>query len=492
MTVHEATTRSAALRASLDHPVIDTDGHFTELLPVFDDYVEEYGGTKVRDALAETSRRLDTYFEDPSDARTRRERGDTGLPIYWTLPTTNTLDRATSALPGLLHERLEEFGLDFSILYPTRALFFPGLADEEVRVPVCRAFNHYVADMFAPYSDRLTPAAMIPLHTPAEGVAELEHAVGTLGLKAAMIPTYVRRPLTGLAADQAGIALHAGTLDFFGIDSDHDYDPFWARCIELGVVPATHSTGMGWGSRRSYTNFMYNHVGHFAAASHAMAKALVMGGVTRRFPSLRVAFLECGAAWATSLYSDLVAHWKKRNRVALGRDLDPAHLDVELFADLAGRYGDERVQEKLPEIRERLGRRQARPAVDDWAAIPIESATEFRELFEPHFFYGCEADDPTNVVAFRPELHPYGARFRAMLSSDIAHWDVVDMRTVLEEAFELVEDGLVTEDDFADFTFANAVRAYAGANPSFFAGTAVADDVDAFLRADAQEVPTSG
>src|SRR5262249_58042345 len=87
MTVPRPSTRSAALRSALDHPVIDADGHFTELLAVFDDYVEEYGGTKAGAALAETSRRLDTYFEDTSDPRLRRERGGTGLPLSWTLPT---------------------------------------------------------------------------------------------------------------------------------------------------------------------------------------------------------------------------------------------------------------------------------------------------------------------------------------------------------------------------------------------------------------------
>jgi len=32
-------------------------------------------------------------------------------------------------------------------------------------------------------------------------------------------------------------------------------------------------------------------IGHFANASHAFAKALILGGVTRRFPELRSAFL---------------------------------------------------------------------------------------------------------------------------------------------------------------------------------------------------------
>ena len=42
------------------------------------------------------------------------------------------------------------------------------------------------------------------------------------------------------------------------------------------------------------------------------------------------------------------------------------------------------------------------------------------------------------------------------------------------EAYELVEDGLITTEDFRDFTFANAVRLWGTQNPNFFEGTAVA------------------
>jgi hypothetical protein len=52
---------------------------------------------------------------------------------------------------------------------------------------------------------------------------------------------------------------------------------------------------------------------------------------------------------------------------------------------------------------------------------------------------------------------------------------------VLPEAHELVEDGLITEDDFADYTFGNVVRLHTATNLRFFDGTIVADAVDDFL-----------
>ena len=46
-----------------------------------------------------------------------------------------------------------------------------------------------------------------------------------------------------------------------------------------------------------------------------------------------------------------------------------------------------------------------------------------------------------------------------------------------EEAIEPLEKGLLSEDDFRDFMFANAVRFYTDTNPNFFQGTVLASAV---------------
>jgi hypothetical protein len=55
---------------------------------------------------------------------------------------------------------------------------------------------------------------------------------------------------------------------------------------------------------------------------------------------------------------------------------------------------------------------------------------------------------------------------------------------VLNEAYELHEDGLLNEQDFKDFTFAHSVRLHAGMNPNFFKGTVIEDAADKVLAAD--------
>ena len=87
-----------------------------------------------------------------------------------------------------------------------------------------------------------------------------------------------------------------------------------------------------------------------------------------------------------------------------------------------------------------------------------------------------------NAVAFG-KVNPFGARINAIFSSDIGHFDVPDMLSPVPEAHELVEDGLITADDFRDFTFANAARLWGTQNPRFFEGTRVAKAADAVLAA---------
>ena len=116
-------------------------------------------------------------------------------PTWWAVPAKKTEDLATALFPRLMYERLEEMGLDFSVVYPTIGLITMEMADAEVRRASCRALNRMKADTFAGLEKRMTPAAVIPMHTPEEAVDELEYVVRQLGLKAVMMASYVKRPI---------------------------------------------------------------------------------------------------------------------------------------------------------------------------------------------------------------------------------------------------------------------------------------------------------
>ena len=119
--------------------------------------------------------------------------------------------------------------------------------------------------------------------------------------------------------------------------------------------------------------------------------------------------------------------------------------------------------------------------LDDFGACHITRPEDIRDLFVPNFYFGCEADDPITSWAFKSQVNPFGVKLNAIFGSDIGHFDVPDMTAVLVEAYEGVEDGLITEDDFRDFVFANPVRFWTDVNPNFFTGTAVETQVQRFL-----------
>lgn len=458
---------TAAVRERLGHPVVDADGHTIEFMPLVLEYCREVAGADVAGRFARTGC-LDGL---PLALAARRKGGPRPAirPPWWAVPSRNTLDRATAMLPKLLYERLDEIGLDFAVLYPTHGLFALGLDDDELRGAACRAFNLYHARVYCEFADRLAPVAIIPTHTPAEAIAELEHA-HDLGLKAVLLNGLVQREIGGRRR-----------LDMLGFDNAHDYDPVWSTCERLGFAPAFHASGMGWGSRASDKSYVYNHLGNFAAAQEAIARSLFLGGVTRRFPGLTFAFLEGGVGWACNLYSDLVGHWEKRNVHAL-EHYDPAQFDRAEFDRLFDRYASASLRGKESELNRALrilSNPDEDPAtLDEFAALGVSSAEEIATLFVRPFFFGCEADDPITPYAFNADVNPFGARLQAVFSSDIGHWDVPDMTGVLPEAYELLEHELITPDDFRRFVFGNAVSLYTRVNPRFFDNTVIAPHLE--------------
>src|SRR5687767_4905300 len=463
----------AQIRSSLDHPIIDGDGHWVEFDPVFAERMRKVGGDKAADGfLAALQTTRDALGMSVAERRRRR----IAQPAFWSRQAENTLDRATAMMPRLLYQRLDEFGADFAVIYPTAGLRMPRINDDSTRRAVIRAHNIVTADAFRDLGDRMTPAAIIPMHTPDEAIDELEYVTRELGAKVGMFGSGMSRRVPSTSPSDPDTTRLAVYYDVLALDSEHDYDPVWAKCRELGIAPTFHSSGAAQGLRLSPSNFVYNHIGHFAAAGHAVSKAIFLGGVTRRFPDLRFAFLEGGVGWACQLFGDLIEHWERRNRTALER-MDPRKLDRDLLMRLVEKYGDADVVTAL-KARDGwpdndTGLTGGVVDLDDFSACRITRKEDWVDLYARPFYFGCEADDRTNGWAFSPN-NPFGAKLNALYSSDIGHFDVIDMRDPLAEAYELVEDGVISQDNFRDFTFANAVHLWGTQNPKFFEGTAVA------------------
>ncbi|MBF2047101.1 MAG: amidohydrolase family protein [Elainella sp. C42_A2020_010] len=500
------TSPSAAIRAKLDYPVIDTDVHTNDFTPALEDYIANYGGAKLVDELrrSENSRLnsksdgKDWYQQTPEERQYYR----TIRSPWWARVTCNTLDLATYTLPELFYERQAEQGSDYSVLFPNNALAAAG-AKPEHRQALQRAINHYHADLYRKYSDRLTVVAGITLTTPQEGIEELEFAVNTLGLKVINIPGGVKRPIKAIAEKYPleqfpEIAKYASYIDFYGLDSEYDYDPFWGKVVELGVPVTTHYGSQGWTGRSSISNYMNNHIGHFADGSQAFAKALFFGGVTRRFPQLRVAMLEGGADWGAHVYIHLVDRFSKRNRKAL-QNYNPALTNADELFELFEQYGHEITQGyalSKPELTQtvlgssftRFSRDPVGDELNDFAAAGIETIEDIRNRWVNSFFFGSESDDRTIAAAFNDKANPLGVKINAIYSSDVGHWDVPDLTSPLAESWELVEEGVISEADFKAYVFSNPYKLYTEANPNFFKGTVIEAQLGTAAEAEDQSL----
>jgi len=463
----------ADVRARLDHPVIDGDSHTQETAFAMEDFLKPVAGSEIA-ALWSKFRSIHTV-----------------QPLrltFWNVPSgPASIDRAMSMLPRLRKARLEEAGLDYCVIYTTMGLALVGHRNDEFRRACCRAMNVMNADMYmaADVADRMTPAAVIPMNSPAEAIDELEYCVTELGYKTIMIPSEVRTSVKEVAEQAPELAAYTTHTHSFTLDALFDYDPFWQRCADLKVSIGCHSSPRGGGGLRgSPSNYVFNHLGSFASGAEFLCRSLFLGGVTRRFPTLRFAFLEGGVGWAADLYASIVEAWEKRNMDTLMEYLNPHNLDMDLMVEMFEKYGNDYLTPErmrgYPETHN--SRLDENPDnYDDFRACEIKQKTDIRDLFVPNFYFGCEADDRLNAIAFDARLNHMDARLQATFGSDIGHWDVLDSRCVLNEAYELVEQGLMSEDDFRDFTFTNNVTLHAGVNPDFFKGTAIEAEAEAAM-----------
>jgi predicted TIM-barrel fold metal-dependent hydrolase len=493
-------TRSAQIRGRLDHPVIDCDGHLREFTPQLLDYMRRVGGS------AFVERYMRAYSD--SNARPREVTGDFALDrlptpeerrhgrirrsSWWGMPTRDPLDAATPFLPELLVDRMDELGLDFTILYPTMGLVLGAIEDDEDRGVMVRALNEMHAEVYnASFGYRLTVPAVIPMQRPQDALAELDHCVGRLGFKAIKIPAMVTRPIRRLAERYPGLEKEAPDgvwMDQYGLDSEHDYDPVWQRCMELGVAVTSHGAAVkGWPWKsRSISNWTFNHMGNQPWQQEMLCKSLYMGGVTRRFPRLTFAFLECGCFWACYLLSDILEHWEYRGLEGL-EGLNPANLDRARLHELLLGYDRKRFEGRLDQTVRLIPNEEAFPRggqpEDDFAAMQIREPRDFGYLFE-NFFFGCEADDRMTAWAFDTRVNALGQRLNPIFSSDIGHMDAPDMTRVVEDSYALVEKGVLSEADYRDFMADNPIRLHGRMNPAFWEGTAVEDYARRVLAAD--------
>ncbi len=484
MTTEVGELSAPEIRARIGHPTIDGDGHLVEVREALVRFVHEHGEERLFDDPSARGLLVPGQEHLRFPSLEERRRLYTHKANRWFTPA-RTRDYAAVTMPGLMYERLDETGFDFAVVYPTYGIHIAHIAGEAARRGLSRSYNEMVAEDYAPYSDRLTPVAVLPLSTPEEGIEELEHAV-SLGLKAFLIPSYVWRTIPAFDDAPPEYRSRLRRMDTFGIDSEYDYDPFWKRSVELNAPISAHMSGAGLMDHVSPSNSLFS-AGQFGATAETLAKSLFLGGVLHRFPALRVGLLEGGVAVGVRLYGDLVSRYVKRGPDGID-GLDPRRIDTGELAQLATRYSPRLAalsEEWLPPP---LAAEEG--GGNDFELSGVTGSADIRDQFCRSLYWGCEGDDPLVGVAFDQRANPFGAVLPAFVGSDIGHWDVPSFDYPLREAYQQVEQGRLTAEQFRDLTLTNAVRFYAGDRVDFFDGTTLEAVARAALSEPASSPPT--
>jgi hypothetical protein len=151
------------LHARLNHPIVDADGHWLEYGPVMREEFRRIGGEAAVEALATATSRVPSALKMSVAERSRKR---VGQEAFWSSPSENVRDRATAMLPRLMYERLDELGIDFSVVYPTAGLSFHRMQDTRLRRAICRSYNVFTAEQFRGFQDRIIRRRSFPMYTP--------------------------------------------------------------------------------------------------------------------------------------------------------------------------------------------------------------------------------------------------------------------------------------------------------------------------------------
>ena len=176
---------------------------------------------------------------------------------------------------------MDEMGIDIQAISPVPLQYYYAL-DPDLGRASARIINDRIAEIVAAHPDRFVGLCNVPMQDPEMAVAELERAVGELGMRGVEICTSV-----------AGEEL-----------SDARFRKFFAKAEELDTLIFLHPNGFSDGGRLNdhyFINVIGNPLDSTVAVSH-----LIFGGVLDAYPKLKICVAHGGGYLAA--YSGRIDH----------------------------------------------------------------------------------------------------------------------------------------------------------------------------------------
>jgi predicted TIM-barrel fold metal-dependent hydrolase len=240
---------------------------------------------------------------------------------------------------------MDEQGLDRSLMFPTLASLLEERMrdDPELTHVVVHALNEWMYETWQfNYQDRIYATPVITLPIVEKAIEELEWVVAR-GARAILIRP---APVPGLGGSRS-----PGLPEF---------DPFWAKVQEYGLLVGMHSSDSGYARYQQewegkgaemlpFVSNAWRAIGQWRPVTDAVA-SWVCHGALFRHPELKVAVIENGSAWLTPLLDELAEAYKKMPEGFLGDPVEEVRNRIHIspfweedLAELSSIVGVERV-----------------------------------------------------------------------------------------------------------------------------------------------------
>jgi predicted TIM-barrel fold metal-dependent hydrolase len=309
------------MAVALDFPVFDADNHLYETEDAFTRHLPErhkdlfrFAEVKGRKKLLVRSQ-LTEFIPNPTFEVVARPGAH--MPFYaGENPEGKTLRELTGepmkAIPAFRNPQdrlalLDEQGIHACLMFPTLAsLIEERLKDDPHLTQVAiRAFNEWLHDDWGyAYEGRIFATPIVSPCDVDSGIAELERVLDR-GAKAILVRP---APVAGLRGSRSPFL--------------EEFDPFWARVQESGVVVALHASDSGYqeylntweGNSGEYVAFKPKTFAYVADGGRTIQDALasaICHGMLDRFPAVKLMSVENGGQWAHLLAKNLELAWKK-------------------------------------------------------------------------------------------------------------------------------------------------------------------------------------
>jgi predicted TIM-barrel fold metal-dependent hydrolase len=317
----KGTSEAILMTISLGFPVFDADNHLYEPEEALTKYLPsnlrnlirfaEINGRKrllVRgqltefipnptfEVIARPGAYMDFYSGNNPDGKTLREL--TGEPI-----------RCPESFrdPAARVQLLDEQGVASCLMFPTLASLIEErlINDPDLTIVAIRAFNQWLYEQWQfDYQGRIFTTPIVNPCVVDDGIRELELALER-GAKVVLLRP---APVSGLRGTRSPFL--------------PEFDPFWARVQEAGVVVALHVSDSGY---QKYVNTWQGTDSEFLAFSIPTFAAVIDGGrsiqdtlasaichgMLHRFPKVRLLSVENGGGWVPVLLKQLEATYRK-------------------------------------------------------------------------------------------------------------------------------------------------------------------------------------